>query len=226
MNAIERLRRDHQLLRAKLDVIEASLDIPSETWFVLRELCSTLSRQLADHMRREEELVMRCRQAMSPVELAEVAIEHHDEPEYLRSISALFISEPHHALNNIRPALRGVIAGLRRHMSEEEHALFPRLKKALAQRKDEALRMHSSRLHETMTINRVIHDFPATRAALENLFVNIPIEGYYCLDEVAWRHGIQAHALLKSLEDAIASCACQSGAHTKQHEQAQSVNAD
>ena len=63
--------------------------------------------------------------------------------------------------------------------------------------------VQSSRLHETMTVNRIVHDYPATRAALENLFVNVPIEGYHCLDEVAWRHGIESKELLRILEESI-----------------------
>ena len=74
MRAIDRLRRDHQILRSKLDVLETALTMGPETWFVLREVCFTLARQLRDHMRREEELVMACRQALHPKVLAEIAV--------------------------------------------------------------------------------------------------------------------------------------------------------
>mgnify|MGYP001573165055 FL=1 len=46
MNAIERLKRDHVLIRAKLSVVEGALQMGPEAWFVLRDVCYTLSRQL------------------------------------------------------------------------------------------------------------------------------------------------------------------------------------
>ena len=53
MRTIERLRRDHEILRTKLDVLEGTLRMtPPTTWFILRELCYTLSRQLQGHVRR------------------------------------------------------------------------------------------------------------------------------------------------------------------------------
>ena len=64
MNTVGRLRRDHAILRAKLDVLEAALRMGPEVWYVLREVCFTLARQLRDHIKREEELVAGCRQTM------------------------------------------------------------------------------------------------------------------------------------------------------------------
>ena len=91
MNAIERLKRDHAILRSKLDVLEAGLRMGPKTWYVLREVCFTLSRQLRNHRQRERDLVMACRKAMKPHGLAEVAVEHRDEPEHLRTINRLFV---------------------------------------------------------------------------------------------------------------------------------------
>ncbi len=71
-------------------------------------------------------------------------------------------------------------------------------------------------LDETMTVNRVIHDFPATKPALERFFVNIPVEGCQCLDEVAWRRGLDAQELIERLEVIIKSCVCTDSARPKQ----------
>ena len=65
-----------------------------------------------------------------------------------------------------------------------------------------------AKLNETMTVNRIIHDYPVVRKTLENYFINLPAEGCHCLDEVAWRHGIATDDLLKTLEGVISSCAC------------------
>lgn len=211
MNAVERLRRDHQLFRSKLDVLEVVLKTPGDTWFVLREVCFTLARQLRDHIRREEELTVACRKSLSPRILAEVVVEHRDEPEHLRAVNRMFISETGHSMARIKPALAGVIKGLRRHMAEEERELFPIFERTLkdVEAQTALAPQPEGRLSETMTVNRVIHEFPKTKAMLERLLVNIPVEGCHCLDEVAWRHGIDSRDLVKTLEAAIASCECE-----------------
>lgn len=210
MNAIERLRRDHRLLRAKLDVLETGLRMGPETWFVLREVSFTLARQLQDHLRREEGLVAACRKALTPTLLAELAVEHKDEPRHLQAINRLFVSDTGHSLERIRPVLAEVIQGLRRHMAEEETGLFPILDRTLAEQEREAHRQAAppGRVDETMTVNRVLQECPGTRPTFEQLFINVPLEGCACLDEVAWRHGMEAKELVERLEDAIARCPC------------------
>ena len=210
MNAIERLRRDHAILRAKLDVLESALGMGSESWFVLREVCFTLARQLRDHIKREEALVAAARRGLNPKVLAEVVVEHRDEPRHLRTINRLFVSQPTQSLDRIKPALMDVIHGLRRHMAEEEAELFPILERILAEREpvDVAASTREMQLDESMTVNRIVQEFPSTRSIFERLFINVPIEGCTCLDEVAWRHGMDARDLLKMLEGAMHPCAC------------------
>ncbi|MBI4341052.1 MAG: hemerythrin domain-containing protein [Candidatus Omnitrophica bacterium] len=237
MTAIERLKRDHRVFRSKLGVLEAILKMEGDNWFVLRELCFTLSRQLRDHIQREDDLVAACREAMipppaggsgtlpnprsgsasglpagggmNPKVLAEVVVEHHDEPEHLRTINRLFVSEHGHTLERIRPVLHEVIQGLRRHMAEEERELFPIIERTLAAKESQATAAQPAGVvDEGMTVNRILHDYPATRSTLESLFVNIPAEGCECLDEVAFRHGMEPQELLKTLEEVIGSCGC------------------
>ena len=208
MNAIERLRRDHRILRAKLDVLESALGMGPETWFVLREVCFTLAQQLRDHMKREEDLVANCRKAMTTKALAEVVVEHRDEPRHLRTINRLFLSERGHSLERIRPVLQETIDGLRRHMASEEAELFPLLERVLDElvpaTAETPARVAISWCDETMTVNRVLQEMPSTRPVFERLFINIPMEGCHCLDEVAWRHGMKSQELLAQLEDATA----------------------
>ena len=209
MHAVERLRRDHTILRAKLDVLQSALTIGSQTWYVLREVCFTLSRQLRNHLKREEELVAACRNAMTPTALAEMVVEHTDEPAHLRALNRLFVAQADHSLDRIKPALTQVIEGLRRHMDEEERALFPILERMLAE--PDAARPASfarSLIDETMTVNRIVEQCPQTRATFERLFVNVPMEGCAGLDEVAWRHGMDARELLDVLEETMQSGAC------------------
>jgi len=204
MTAVDRLRRDHTLLRGKLDVLETALGMGPETWYVVREVCFTLSRQLRDHIRREEALVEACRQQLDPRVLAEVAVEHRDEPAHLRAINRLFVAGAG-GLDQLRPALTDVLRGLRRHMAEEEAELFPACERVLAGTQEGAGMPSAGtrRLNEEMTVNRVVREFPRTRPVFERLFINVPLEGSTCLDEVAWRHGVEARDLLQTLEDVI-----------------------
>ena len=206
MKAIDRLKRDHHILRSKLDVLEAALRMGPETWYVLREVCFTLSRQLQNHMKREEDLIMACGKAMTPEALAEIAMEHRNEPEHLRTINRLFMEEHGHTLERIRPALTEVIQGLRRHMTEEERELFPILDRELADREPadtQAQQASRARVHECLTVNGVLHEYPMTRGVFERLFVNIPYEGCDCPDEVAWRRGMDNQELLDLLTQVI-----------------------
>ena len=208
MNAIERLQRDHAILRAKLDVLETALGMGPETWFVLREACFSLSRQLRAHLRREERLIAACRAGLSKTLLARLGLEHKDEPTLLRTLNRLFLREEGHALDTVRPMLTQVIAGLRAHMVDEEQTLFPRLTTALAMpgvRAPQEDNRGTEHFTDTMAVNRVLHDFPSTRRVFDSLFVNVPYEGCDCLDEVAWRHGMRADALLRKLEAALPS---------------------
>ncbi|MBI3996986.1 MAG: hemerythrin domain-containing protein [Candidatus Omnitrophica bacterium] len=210
MKAVERLQRDHKILRAKLDVLESALRMGPQTWYVLRETCFTLSRQLRDHIRREDDLVAACRMAMNPKILAEVVVAHHDEPEHLRMINRLFVSEGQRSFDQIQEALTQVIEGLRRHMSEEEAELFPIFDRVLTDQ--DAIAGVSTeppaRFEETMTVNRIIQQCPQTKPVFEQLFINIPVEGCTCLDEVAWRHGVESRDLVHHLEEVAHSCEC------------------
>lgn len=222
MNTVGRLRRDHAILRAKLDVLEAALRMGPEVWYVLREVCFTLARQLRDHIKREEELVAACRQTMisppagkagggmNPKILAEIVVEHQDEPEQLRTITRLFLLQPDHSLERLRPALQETIRRLRLHMSKEESELFPVLERTLAETLGSAAREPGRALlfDETTTVNRVVRDFPGVQPVFERLFINVPVEGCSCLDEVAWRHGMEARELLALLEQAVDACEC------------------
>ena len=209
MRAIDRLKRDHEILRSKLSVLETALGIGEATWFVLREVCFTLSRQVADHIRREEALVGACLRSLSPQMIDKVgraSVEHRDEPEHLRTINRLFVQEPDHSLARIKPKLLDLIHGLRKHMAEEERELFPVLERLLDEAEAAAAVTRKSEhphFQETMTVNQVLRDFPRARPTLERFFISVPAEGCICLDEVAWTHGMEAKELLQALEQAI-----------------------
>ena len=205
MTAMERLRRDHQVLRSRLDLLEAALRMGPEAWFVLREMCHALAGHVKDHLQREEALVAQCRAftASAPLVLDRPQLEHRDEPERLRQLHQLFLREEIAPFPELAAMLRQVIDGLRRHMAEEEAELFPLLERLLEERGADALAATDMPLNEVMTVNRIIRVFPRTRPVFEELFVNVPYEGCDCLDEVAWRHGLDARQLLQRLEGVV-----------------------
>lgn len=206
MKAIERLRRDHQLLRTKLDVLEGVLRMdPASTWFILRELSFTLSRQLQDHIRREEALIRACRKTAGPQAVERNAIEHRDEAELLRTINRLFTEEEGRARERVRTVLGQAIKGLRDHMAEEEAELFPAIESLLGDTKlNGKTPAKPPLIKEDMTVNVVTSRFPATQAVFTRLFVSPLYESCDCLDEVAWRHGMTWRDLTDRLEQAIA----------------------
>lgn len=205
MRAIERLRRDHALLRSKLDVLESTVAMGPDKWFFLREVSFTLARQLLDHMRREETLIAACRKALDPAVLAHIQLEHRDEPWHLQEINRLFVTEDGRSHEHVAPRLTALIRGLRQHMAEEEASLFPALERALEGREDLLVpaQQAPSLLDEAMTVNRVLQEHPTTRPVFERLFIHIPHEGSTCLDEVAWRRGLESRELLERLEQVI-----------------------
>jgi len=203
MNAIERLTRDHVILWAKLDVLESALRLAPDTWYVLREICYTLSRQVQQHIRREEVVVAQCRAALTPKQLQELHVEHHDEQDRLRVLNHLFLQESGRSLAQVAPMLRSMVQGLRHHMEEEERTLFPLLERHLQPQEEAPMTAPVLRLNEVTTVNSLVREYPNTKRVFEQLFVNIPYEGADCLDEVAWRHGLEAGELINRLEKVI-----------------------
>ena len=61
-----------------------------------------------------------------------------------------------------------------------------------------------SGLSETMTVQEVMRQHPNTRSVLEGLCIDRRFEGYDCLDEVAWRHGMESQEFLALLEEEVA----------------------
>lgn len=61
------------------------------------------------------------------------------------------------------------------------------------------------RLREDMTVNHVLHECPRTQRIFDQLLISASCEGHDCLDEVAWRRGIDCEHLLALLEEVIAA---------------------
>ncbi len=203
MRAIDRLKRDHQLLSTKFALIESALRMGPGSWFVLREMCFSLACQLTDHIRREERVLARCRAVLPSGAREAAALAHRDEPEHLRAINGMFLGPEGSQFSRIEAALLTTIRGLREHMAEEERDLFPAVERFVgAEGRQETVPAvgETDALEETMSVNRVLREHPETQPVFDRLFINVPYEGCHCLDEVAWRHGMDSRELINQLE--------------------------
>lgn len=204
MNAIERLTRDHVILRSKLDVLESALRLAPDTWYVLREICYTLSRLVHQHHCREERVVAQCHAALTPTQRQQLQRQHSDDRNRLGVLHHLFLQDSGRGVAHIAPMLRSMAQDLRHHLEQEEQALFPVLERHVTMQ--EALMPAGAipaHVDEVSTVNAVIREYPTTKRVFEQLFVSIPYEGCDCLDEVAWRHGLEAAELINRLERVV-----------------------
>jgi hypothetical protein len=211
MTALERVQRDHALFRVKLATLESALQFGEEARFVIRELCFTLSRQLASHVRRESQLASLCTRALwrfGSGDLGRLALEHHEEWQWLRLINRSVSHAAPGRFEELQATLTGVIPMWRSRMAEQEAQLFPLLTQTLGGTLSVDAEVAGGvpvRLVESMTGREVVRRYPKARAVFERLFIDIDHEGYYGLDEIAWRHGFGSRQLLAQLEDTIAS---------------------
>ena len=212
MNAIGRLTREHEFLRAKLRVLEAALGMREQAWCTVREVSFTLWKELQAHGRREEAIFVTFRAAWGEGPWTPVMVDHAAEPGDVLVMKRLWM-EPPHSLETFRPKFTEVMARLCRHMDQQEALLFPWLEHLLTRRDPMALTAQPVRsaLTETMRVSDVINRYPKTQGTFEALFIDRRSEGYDCLDEVAWRHSMESHDLLTALDEVVAHSAAPSG---------------
>ncbi len=194
MDAIDRLRRDHSIMRAKADALESAVRMGPETWLVLRDMSYSLLRKLRDHIQQEEALVdSHCPDEAKP-SVQRVVEEHRAVADRLRAVGILLLNERACPFEDIRSSLTAFIRALRTHLNDEEATLFP-LVQVDAPRGEDG----SATIDETRTVNAVMREHPGIDAAFRRLGIDALVEGSDCLDEVAWRHGMTSEALLARL---------------------------
>ena len=136
MNDAKRLARDHHLIRAKLDELEAALK-QEHGWWPTRRACVSLLPVLQEHLRREAGVVTSCRCGCTPQEaeeLSKAGRQHPDQPQLVGDLAWLACTCGYGGMPELTPRLLESIAQLRKNMEEEEAALFPALRRILARR--------------------------------------------------------------------------------------------
>lgn len=91
-------------------------------------------------------------------------------------------------------------------MNQQGSRLFPTIEDAtvLDEVSGRKAALISLGLTETMTVREVLSRHPDTRAFFEGLLISGRFEGYDCLDEVAWRQGMESEELFAKLEAELA----------------------
>lgn len=152
MGATESLRREHQLLRANLRLLEVAMQMvppPAssaeggpfeerrpygpesgggmvpEAPFVLREMCWSLARMLEDHIRHEAEALRPYSGQIRGLTQARMARDHADQQIILRDVNILLVGRINVPTSQVVLPLAHLIDELREHMDEEESELFP-----------------------------------------------------------------------------------------------------
>ena len=193
------LKKDHEVLRRKLEFLEAALQVAPQSVFVLREMCYSLTKMLDAHIRREEEALTPYTNRILAILRYRADQDHADQRLILRDVNALLLQGIKMPPSKVVSLLAHLIEELREHMAEEEREVFPAVDEA-----EEECREPKETLKpliaEHMSANAVMKTFPATRRVFEKHGIACGCEGCDCLDELAWRHGLEAKGLVEELQ--------------------------
>ncbi|MDP3723561.1 MAG: hemerythrin domain-containing protein [Candidatus Omnitrophota bacterium] len=199
------LKKDHEVLRRKLEFIETALCVAPQSVFVLREMCHSLTKMLDAHIRREEQALLPYANRVQAILRYRAGEDHADQQQVLRDINTMLLAGIKMPTSTVVNRLSHLIAELREHMAEEEHEVFPAIEKAEEEVQWGAAVPLPPLITEQMSANAVMKAFPVTRAVFEKHGIRCGCEGCECLDELAWRCGLDTQALVKELQEAAAA---------------------
>jgi len=205
MAATTMLKKDHEVLRRKLEFIETALEVAPQSVFILREMCHSLTKMLDAHIRREEEALAPYANRVRAILRYREGRDHADQQQGLRDINMMLLAGIKMPTSTVVNRLSHLIDELREHMAEEEHEVFPAVEKAEEEVRPGAMVPLPPLITEQMSANAVMKAFPATRPVFEKYRIRCGCDGCDCLDELAWRCGLDAQALVKELQEAAAA---------------------
>lgn len=195
------LKKDHEVLRRKLDFLEAALQVAPQSVFVLRDMCHSLTTMLNAHIRREEEALAPHTNRIRALLRYHAGQDHADQQTVLCDINTMLLAGIKMPTSTVVNRLSHLIQELREHMADEEEYLFPAVDSA-EQEQPKAGATLKPMITEQMSANAVMKAFPATRAVFEKHGIRCGCEGCECLDELAWRRGLDAKAFVEELQHA------------------------
>ncbi len=193
MTVTTTLRQDHALLRKKVALLESALQVAHEARLVLREMCFSLLRFLGEHRQREVRPLVRFVHRVSPAQGQFQARDHTAEHHILLTVNELLLSGMRASVPMIILRISQAIDQLNTSMEEQERELFPVLDQM------EVWRSEADAISGTMSVNEILQRYPQTEPVFDQLHINRWREGYECVDELAWRHGMDAAQVLEQL---------------------------
>lgn len=207
--AVEQLIREHRHFRAKFAALNAADYFWPESKWVIRELGFSLLRQLENHSQREMRLATDCYLALGRAgssELQRLAIDHSTECRTLRHVNQALVRPTHKAPQYTSQLIQQFLDQCNRQIDRQEHQFFPLLECVLGLKPSGAHRETGlqSKLNGAMTGSAVVEHFPQARGVFDRLRVDIGLEGYYSIQEIALRRGLRSRELLEELEQVIA----------------------
>ena len=200
MAATAMLRKDHEILRQKLDVLEGALQVAPHVPFMLREVCHSLTRLFEQHVRREEHALAPYAHHFGSSERRQELETHAHHLVMLEDLNAMLLLGIKMPTSVVVERLAELIRVLRTHMADEETGIFPVIdrEEALAAPGEPVPAM----IRPSMSANEVMRVFPETKPVFARHGVTCGCEGCDCLDELAWRRGLNSDALLEELRAA------------------------
>ena len=195
------LRQDHALLHKKLAFLESALQVAPAARLVLREMCCSLLRLLGEHLQRERHLIERYAHDLPEHQRPPHATDHTVEHHLLRAVNELLLSGMRASVPMVVLRLSQAIDQLEARMEEQERTIFPALDQAAAWHPEGEPAVISG----AMSVNEILQRYPQTGPIFDELHINRWREGYESVDELAWRHGMEAAQVLEQLRQVAAS---------------------
>lgn len=210
MTPVERLRQDHGVIQAKLSLLDNALTVGPEAAFTIRELIYSISRRLAEHEQREDaELYPVLYETLADPQrefARSIAMEHVTFESLLRDLHLLTLQGTRMPMAEVTSLARELITSLREHIDREERLLFPSLERWTADRaahaNARAANTGGGPVQQPVTINRILGQCPEAKRVFECHCIDCRREGEDFLDEVAWRHAVPLHELMRELRQA------------------------
>ncbi len=223
METTAQLRQDHEILRAKLALLEGLLPLAAQMQYPIRELIFSIARRLRCHTEKETVLLRVLRVAChgDPAEATRyLPEEHQDQQQTLAFLNQLLAMGSQCPAEPVATYGAHLIDGLREHMAREDAVLFPAADRAIgeAEGQEVVMEMRAIARHHfpegepqlpilhlmppivpEMTVNHVLRIHPFARDIFRTFQVDWLIDGGHCLDELYWRRGVDVEALLHAL---------------------------
>ena len=196
MDAAHTVRHDHAIIRSKLTLLESTIQSASRVRGILREQCGSLQRLLQEHMQREQGFLDAAGHSRTAHPTGAQPHDHSSAYQLLRGAHELLRCSWKVSMPQVILRLCQTTEQLRAEMVEQERTVFTC---GTAVSGEEAPPQAVFAISGWMSVNEILQLFPTTGAVFEQLHVNRVQEGYESLDEIAWRHGVDASEVIQQL---------------------------